>query len=266
MAKLTLLEMVSDILNDMDSDSVNSISDTEESLQVAQIVKTTYFEMMSRRDWNHLKSIGLLDSVSELARPNYLKVPEEVGAIGFIMYNRRKDGETRNRWKELKYLYPEEFILKLMNRNSDADNVIQVVDYGGATLNIINDTPPTYYTSFDDEHVVLDSYDAVVEDTATGAMTQVHYSKIPTWTTADGFIPDLPDKIFPAFLAEAKSVASLKLKEEADEKAEQQSVRQNKRMSLDGWRVNKQMRYPNYGKVSGKMSSVRRPTIFGDKS
>ena len=258
--------MVSDILNDMDSDAINSITDTEESLQVAQIVQTTYYEMMSRKDWNHLSKIGLLDSVADSSKPNYLKVPDDVGAIGFIMYNRRKLGETRNRWVEMKYLFPDEFILKLMNRNSDESNITQVVDFDGVSLNIKNDVAPQYYTSFDDEYVVFDSWDSTVETTVTGAMTQVHYSKIPAWTVDDNFVPDLPDKLFPAFLAEAKSVSSIKLKEEADEKAEQQSVRQQKRMSLDGWVVNKQMRYPNYGKVTGKSTTSRRPRIFGERT
>lgn len=263
--KMTLLEMATDILNDMDSDFVNSISDTEEALQVAQIIKTTYYEMMSRRDWPHLNKIGLLENVSDSARPNYLKVPNSVGAISFIMYNRRKDGDTRKYWSEMKYLYPDEFILKLMNRNSDDTSITQVVDFDGVSMNIKNDTPPTYYTSFDDEYVIFDSWDSDVETTVTGAMTQVHYSSIPGWTVEDGFIPDLPDKIFPALLAEAKSVASIKLKEEADAKAEQQSVRQQKKMSLDGWRVNKQMRYPNYGKQSAKAPQTGRPRIFGER-
>lgn len=263
--KLTLLDMVSDILNDMDSDAVNSITETEESLQVAQIVKTTYYEMMSRRDWDHLNKISILENVSDSTKPNYLKVPEVVGSVNFIMYNRRKLGETRNRWKKMEYLFPEEFVLKVSNRNSDDTSITQVTDFDGAILNIKNDVPPQYYTSFDDEYVVFDSWDSMVETTVTGPQTQVHYSKIPSWTVDDNFIPDLPDKIFPALLAEAKSVAALKLKEEADEKAEQQSVRQQKRMSLDGWRVNKQMRYPNYGKITGKATTSRRPRIFGER-
>jgi len=164
MAKMTLYEMVADILNDMDSDAVNSISDTEESLQVAQIVKTTYFEMMSRRDWDHLSSIGILDNVSDSAKPNYLKVPSDVGAINFIMYNRRKTGETRHRWVEMGYLFPDEFVIKVSHRNSDDANIIYVTYFGGAVLSIKNNVAPQYYTSFDDEYVVFDSYDADIRN------------------------------------------------------------------------------------------------------
>ncbi len=38
MAKMTLLEIVQDIMSDMDSDEVSSINDSVESLQVAQHV------------------------------------------------------------------------------------------------------------------------------------------------------------------------------------------------------------------------------------
>ena len=83
MAKLTLLEIVQDIMNDMDSDEVNSISDTEESSQIAQIVKTTYFEILGRRDWPHLSKFTNLNSISD-----YLKV--------FNNINKRPAQEPRN--------------------------------------------------------------------------------------------------------------------------------------------------------------------------
>ena len=46
--KYTLLEMTQDILSNMSSDEVNSISDTTESLQVATIIKQKYFDLISR--------------------------------------------------------------------------------------------------------------------------------------------------------------------------------------------------------------------------
>ena len=39
--KKNLLEIVQNILSDMDSEEVNTISDTVEAMQVAQIVETT---------------------------------------------------------------------------------------------------------------------------------------------------------------------------------------------------------------------------------
>ena len=41
--KKNLLEIVQNILSDMDSQEVNSISDSIEAMQVAQIVETTFY-------------------------------------------------------------------------------------------------------------------------------------------------------------------------------------------------------------------------------
>ena len=37
---MTLLDMVQDVLNDLDSDEVNDIDDTIEAQQIAQIIKS----------------------------------------------------------------------------------------------------------------------------------------------------------------------------------------------------------------------------------
>ncbi len=50
MAKMTLLEVVQEILSDMNSDNVNSINDTIEAQQVVQIAKRTYFNRWARRN------------------------------------------------------------------------------------------------------------------------------------------------------------------------------------------------------------------------
>ena len=45
--KSTLLQVVQSILSDMDSEDVNTISDTIEAQQVASVVEDTYFNIMS---------------------------------------------------------------------------------------------------------------------------------------------------------------------------------------------------------------------------
>ena len=48
--KRTLLEMVQSILSDMDSESVNSISDSVESEQIASVIQDTFFNLIAARD------------------------------------------------------------------------------------------------------------------------------------------------------------------------------------------------------------------------
>ena len=250
--KQTLLEMVQDILNDLDSDEVNSISDTTESLQVAQMLKTTFYELIAGREWPHLKEMISLDSVSDTSRKTVLKVPTTVTEIKWLNYNKIKNGETKVRWNEIDYLYPDEFILKLNSRDSDATNTETMTNLNGVPYLVRNDLQPQWWTSFDDENITFDSYDSSVDSTIQSSKTQAYVSKTPSWTVSDSFVPDLPAEAFPLLIAETKSVASLRLNQVADQKAEQQSRRQRARMSQKAFTTKGGIRYADYGRKSRK--------------
>lgn len=260
--KMTLLELVQDILNDMDSDEVNSITDTQEAVQVAQIVKTTYLEMMTRRggDWAHLRKLANLESIADNARPNYLKLPENLSRIDFINYDVALDTETRIKYRRIDYISPSEFLETSNSLNTDNANVTSVTDFGGIVYAIQNDRAPTKYTSFDDEYVVFNSYDSVKETTMQGIHSQAQIYLLPTWSAVDAAIPDLPPLAFPALLAEAKSVAMAKLKQMPDLKAEQQSIRGQRMLANDNFRLGGGVTYPDYGRKRG--GSTRRNPLF----
>ena len=69
--KKTLLEIVQNILNEMDSDEINSIDETVEASQVAQIVRSCYDEIISRDNWPHLKKMVQLEASDDITKPNY---------------------------------------------------------------------------------------------------------------------------------------------------------------------------------------------------
>lgn len=260
MAKLSLLEMVVDILNDMDSDEVNSIEDTIESIQVAQILKTTYFNMLGTRNWPHLRQLLTFSNSGTTDRPTHLRVKDDVKELDFVNYNKQKQDETRRRYTCIKYLEPDEFLRMTNQRNNENDNVDVVVDNTGIELLIYNDRYPDYYTSFDDQWLVFDSYDSAIDSTLVAAKVQAQGYVEPTWTLDDSFIPDLPSEAFPALLAEAKSTAFLALKQVANEKAEQQAGRSNRWLSRKAWKVNGGLKYPNYGRrTRGTDNYTRQP-------
>ena len=249
--KLTLLDIVQDIANDLDTDEISSINDTIESVQIAQIVKTTYFEMIANRNWPHLKRTIKLDSVSDTDRPTHLKLPDLVKEMIMFSYNKRSSSDPdRDLWKEVEYLEPENFLRKTNSRNVNNSNVVSVTDFGGAEFLIYNDRHPQYYTSFDDVYIVCDSYDTDLEDTLQNSQNQCIAYVEPDWTHSDSFIPDLPSEAFPALLSEAKSTAFLALKQVANDKAEQKAMRQSRWLSRKAWRVSGGVRYPNYGRKS----------------
>lgn len=246
--KMTLLEIVQDILNAMDSDEVNTISETIESDQVAQIVKTCYYELLSRRDWPHLKELFQLDASGTTARPSHMVIPDRIVEVREISYDIKESGETKRDWQKIKYLTPEEFLWYTNSRNQDASNITEITDTSGATLLIRTDDAPQFWTSFDDENIVFDSYDSAIDTTLVQAKTQCFGIRQPTWTVSDTFTPDLPHDAFPLLLAEAKAVAQFQVRQFTDQAAAAQAQRQRFRMSQKSWTAHKQHRYPNYGR------------------
>lgn len=240
--------MVSDILNDMDSDEVNSIDDTVEAGQVAQIIRTCYFEMIGNRNWPHLRKLLQLEASNELSKPNYLILPARLKELVSIRYDVSKQDSTDVNIKEIKYKDSEDFLRLISHRKSSNTNITSVTDYSGINLLIANDVGPTYWTSFDDKHLVCDSYDKNVDDTLKKSKTECIAYITPTWERSDDSVPDLPIEAFPALLEEAKSTAFLTLKQMANSKAEQKATRQQRWLSRKAWSAEGSIRYPNYGR------------------
>lgn len=248
--KLTLLEIVQDVLNDLDSDEVNSINDTVESQQVAQIAKTCFFEQIGNRNWPHLKKLVQLEASGELSKPNYLRLPDRTKEIigQVFQYESSKLGETKKQYVDIKYKEPDAFLRMVSSRNSDSANVEQIIDFSGTTLLTVNDKAPTYWTSFDDLYIVTDSYNSEVDDTLKKSKTQCMAVIGPEWVHTDDAIPDLPDEAFPGLLEEIKSTAFVVLKQMANQKAEQKSARQGRWLARKAWRAKGGIVYEDYGR------------------
>jgi hypothetical protein len=248
--KRTLLEIVQSILNDMNSDEVNSIDDTVEATQVASIVRDTYFEIIGNRNWPHLKKLIQLNHVGDLAKPNYLRAPENLKELEQIRYECVKDEAGAFVMKELKFVYPDEFLSIVSRRNSLQDNVSTVVDFSGSKLLIYSNADPTYWTTFDDEYIVTDSYNKELDDTLKGSKTQAIAFIIPEWVHLNDAVPNLPVEAFPALIEEAKSTSFFVLKQVANQKAEQKANRQQRWLSRKAWKLEGGVRYPDMGRKS----------------
>ena len=250
MSVYTLLEIVQDVHNDLNLDQVNTIGDTPDSLRVAQMAKTTFFEFISRRDdWPNLRELGVLNNSNDLTQKTALVLPDNVSRIEWIRYNTKRETNPRNTYNYVNYLYPDQFMQLVTDLDTTRPFVETSTTPNGAEFYIRNDKFPEYWTSFDDKIIYFDSYDSEVEDTLIGNKTQVLMYRIPSWSTEDDFVPDLTAEMFPGYLAELKSVASLKINEIQDVKSEQQAIRQQRRLSNQAWRAKGGIRKPNYGRV-----------------
>jgi hypothetical protein len=249
-AKLTLLEIVQDILSDMVSDEINSIDDTVEAQSVAQIVKTCYLEMIAHRNWPHTKKLVQFEGLATTERPNYMRLPEALKELVSFEYDCRKTTDADAQYKELKYKHPDEFLRMSSLRKSGDANVKTVVDSSGVSLFIYNDRAPEYYTSFDDVNVVCDAYDSSVDDTLKTSKSSAIAYMIPSWERSDTAVPDLPAEAFPSLLSEAKSTAFYVIKQMTNEKEEMKATRQSRWLSRKAWRTHGGVRYEDYGRKS----------------
>lgn len=251
--KQTLLEMVTDILNDLDSDQVNSINDTVESMQVAQIIKSCYLEIISNRNWPHLRKLIQLNAANDLTKPNYLVVPDNVKEVITLQYDTHKVDGMPFQYRQIPFKNPDDFLRMLsFRRTDDLDKVVIVQDYTGVSLAINRTSAPAYYTSFDDKHIVFDAFDSSIEATVQAAKSQALVYQEAGWSMVDEFVPNLPSEAFSALLEESKSTAFLAIKQMANQKAEQKAKRQQTWLSRKAWTVNGGIQYPNYGRKGRK--------------
>lgn len=266
----------------MKSDLVNSLGDTQESSDVAELIRETYFEIGTLRDWPWMWEITSLEGVGDVDNPTKLKIPENVCWVEWIKYNKQNTGATddaaavansnnsvtpgnpaptalvnEKNYQEVAYLSPREFCDISYKLNSEIAQVTTVFE-NGVRLLIENDRQPTYWTSFDDEFIIMNAFDQNFESTLQQSNNTIHAKRLPTWQVEDTFVPDLPAHLFPYLLAEAKSVCSVEIRQVANEKAEQKSRRQLVTMQHRAWRENGQQKTPDFGRpVRGGFRTAR---------
>ena len=247
MAKMTLLEVVQEILSDMNSDNVNSINDTIEAQQVVQIAKRTYFNMVNERILPHTAGFFNLTAIVEPDKPTHVRIEDNVIRVESIKYDCRKEISAPVNPQEIEYMRPKDFTDLVMQRNPNNPNVITVLDT--VPLFIYSNAAPTCWTSFDDKHIVFDSFDSEMDSTIQSSKCYAYGEREPVWSSIDEFVPDIPAKMFPYFVSETKSTCFYTIKEAPHQKVEQHADRQRKWLSGEKFRAGgKRITFPNYGR------------------
>ena len=207
--KQTLLEIVQRVAEYIDGETINSINDTREATQIANIVKETYQYLLQTREINTRDTIIHFDDSVDVTKPNYLKYKDTVFEIFDLKY---KDLET-GRYTLIQWIEPELFLQKSLSLDPNDTNVQQVVEYTGITYFIRNDKQPQYYTSFDDVHIAFDSYNSNYETTIhdNNVIAQGRY--MPEFKLEDDFVPNMAPQHFPLLLSKSKEIAGVELKE-----------------------------------------------------
>tara|TARA_S200002703_G_scaffold159788_1_gene174705 strand:+ start:2978 stop:3709 length:732 start_codon:yes stop_codon:yes gene_type:complete len=239
----TLLEMVQSILSDMDSENVNSISDSVEAQQVASVIEDTFFNIIAAREIPEHKQLLKLTALADSTRPTHFQYPTDTKQLERVFYDISTTGTN---YREIYFVEPLDFLNKV---NEDGSNVTSVLDKNGGTkIFIRTDRAPSYYTSFDDNYIVFDSYDSSVESTLQESKTRAYGTVYPSFTQADTFQPDLDDTMLPYLLAESKSVCFSLFKGGSDPKIEQASRRLKSYVQNDQFKTKKANTRTHYGR------------------
>ena len=216
--KSNLLQVVQSILSDMDSEDVNTISDTVEAQQVASVVEDTYFNIIAARDIpEHNKLIPLV-SLANNAKPTHFTYPARTKQLMRVDYN--IGTASAPDYREIVYVEPLVFIDRMDETAKKVTTVDQSVE-----LIVGNDKDPSYYTSFNDNHIIMDAYDVSVEANLASNKTRAFCAIYPTFSQTDSFAIDLDQTLMPLLLAEAKSTCMSLFKGGSDPKVEQAARR-----------------------------------------
>ena len=228
--KYTLLDLTQNILSSLNSDEINSYADTVESRQVAEIIKTVYFNIITRTNLPEHKKLFTLTASGDPNKPTLMTIPNGIARVDWIKYNKGGDQDTQPNVDYPHFQYVNivsiEQFLDWINSFSNTDVEVGEFDLYGFKLYFRDDKHPTYCTIIEDNNVVFDSYQSAVDNTLQSSKTLCYGKEVPQFTMSDTFIPDLDELQFPLLLNEAKSLAFLELKQVPHEKAEQESRRQ----------------------------------------
>lgn len=193
MAK-NVLQYVQYALTTMDSDQVDEIADTEESMQVAELLREVYYEFINREEWPWLERGLDISSAASTALPTNLTLPENTKVVWDLYY---KSDDTDS-FQPLKYLPPKEFVHRFSTKGGD-DQLIE--PQLGVACYIGTDRNPSCWTSFDDESITCDAFKSTVESTLVSDKVKSWGVFIPDFQVTNTFEPLIPRHLQPTLQA-----------------------------------------------------------------
>lgn len=218
-------------MSSMDSDEVNSISDTVESMQVANCLRDSYYEIMAGANPPDNDTLFSLIASGDPTRPTIMFMPDGFQDIKWLFYNLATKENPQPDFEQIQFVPIRIFIERMFQVGSD-DEALDDVGTFNLSINgneipffYRSDRCPQFYTSVDDTMLVFDSYDNEVDSTLQSSKTVCWGEQTQTWQFNDSFIPNCPDHMFPLLENEAKKQAFIELKQSQNALAVERSQR-----------------------------------------
>jgi hypothetical protein len=226
--KDTLLGLTQTILSSMDSDEINSINDSVESQQVVKIIRSVYYDIVNRAKLPEHYTIFNLEASGTSTKPVLMYLPSSINKLLYVKYNNATTDDPAINMVNVEYLTLPEFLDRMDSLDTTDDTVESFTHtLNGNTYTFVykNDAFPQFYTSFDDNTLIFDSYNSEEDTTLQKSKTRAYGHQVIPFSLSDTFTPDLDEEQFQLLLNEAKSLAWAELKQSAHPKAEMSARR-----------------------------------------
>lgn len=252
----SVLQYTQACLSAMNSDLVDAIADTSESMQVASLLEEVYAELMNREDWAFLFSPIALTGAGDSNFPTKFTIPENVRFIETVRYDiAGLTGEYKPR--EMLYLHPEEFVQRYGNLPDRSET--NLVTLGNQIkFYVYNNRQPSVWTSFDDLTIYMDGVNTSITSTLTSGRVSAWGVINPSFSVTDGFVPLIPTQMEPLLQAELNRQAFEYFKQtnsKTDEAKAQRQLAQARRRDSRITRQDAIAYHVGYGRGGGLASN-----------
>ena len=252
MAKRTILQLVQQLGEAIGSDEIDTLDETIEASEIATILEQTVSEVISRKRWEFIKDrVRQLDARAiGQTQLNTLVIPSDVTRINCLRY-RDTNNLNVTTFLDVLYLQPCEFIEFVQARDSSDTNITAFANADGVLINALTDNTPTRWTSFDEETITFDAFDAslgvgnlIVDSVIIADIVPVIDFTDPTATLK------VPERMETLIYNEALSTCAIRLRQTVDPKAERVARRQHISLRENEHITNKETQERTYGRRS----------------
>lgn len=251
MAKRTILKLVQELGAGIGSDEIDALDETIEATEIVTILQQTIDEVISRKRWEFLKDRirQLDDRIAGSTQLNTLVIPSDVTRVNCLQY--RNTTNDVPEFTEITYMQPCEFLAFVQARRVGDDNILAIANEDGVQINVLTDSPPTRWTSFDEVNITFDAYDETLGNGNLIVDSVIIADVVPVTDFTDPTaVLNVPERMESLIFNEALSTCNYRLRQTRDPKADRVALRQHRALREQEHITNKDVKEINYGRRS----------------